>query len=96
MFGALRPTVSFRFHRGYGVVSREGVVKVGDGCDVPRVAGHGAHKESAGVADEEVQFCELLRKLGDWGCVCGGCLRGTSKEHLLDFGLAPPPDLGGE
>ena len=44
-------------------------MEVGDGGNVPRVAGHGACKEGAGVADEvgDDQFHELLGKPGYWG-----------------------------
>jgi len=73
-------------------------VKVGDSCDVPRVASQGACEEGAGVVDKvgEDQFYEFLRKPGDWGRVQGRGHRATSKEQTLDFGHAPPPDLGSE
>ena len=45
-------------------ISCEGVVNVGDGGDVPRVAGHGACQEGAGVVNEvqDDRFHEFLRK----------------------------------
>ena len=73
-------------------------MKVGDGRDVPRVAGYGARKEGSDVKNEEGdnQFYKLLRKPGDRGPAQGRNLQGTPKEKLLDFGFAPPPDLGSE
>ena len=73
-------------------------MKMGDSCDVPRVAGHGTRKESAGVAGEvgDDQFYEFLRKPGDLGRAQDRNLRGISKEKLLNFGYAPPPDHGND
>ena len=50
-------------------VCREGMVRVGGGCDIPRVAGHGERKEGEDVVDEigDNHFHELLGKRGDWG-----------------------------
>ena len=71
---------------------------MGDSGNVPRVAGHGARKEGAGVAGEvgDNQFHELLGKPGYRRRAQGRYLRGTSKEQLLDFGLASPPYFGSE
>jgi hypothetical protein len=70
-------------------------MKVGDGGDVPRVTGHRACKEGAGVVNEvgDDRFHEVLRELGDWGRTCGRCIQGTSAEQPLDSGLAPVPQL---
>jgi len=90
---------------GTQAVGREGVVEMRDSCDVPRVASHGTYVEhggsvAGGVGDDK--FHEFLWKPGDWvlwkpgesGRTQGGRLRDTFPEQLLDFGLAPPPDLG--
>ena len=71
------------------VVSREGVMKMGGGSDVPRATCRGARQESARVVSEvrDNQFHELLRELGDWGRICGGRPWGISTEHPLDFGF---------
>ena len=73
----------------------EGVVQMGDSCDVPRAAGHGACADGAEVAYEvgDDQVHELLWEPGNWGRRWG---RGISKEKQLDFGLSPPPGLGSE
>ena len=46
----------------HGAPSREGVVKVRDSCDVPRVASQGACEEGANVVDKvgDDQFHEFL------------------------------------
>jgi hypothetical protein len=50
-------------------VSREGVVRVGDGANVSRVPCHGVRQETACVVYEvgENNFDSILRELGDWG-----------------------------
>ena len=77
------------------VVSCEGVMKVGDGSDVPRVACRGACQEGARVANEvgDNQSHELLRELGNWGQMCSGRPLGTSTERPVDFGFCPVPKL---
>ena len=51
------------------VLCREGVMKMGDGDDVPRVACHGTCEEGGGVVNEvgHDHFYEVLWELGDWG-----------------------------
>ena len=64
-------------------VGREGVVKMGDGCDIPRVAGHGARKEGESDINEvgDNQIDELLRKPGDWGRAQGRRSEVSSKKN---------------
>ena len=49
-------------------IGREGVVKMGDGGDVPGVTDHGTCPEGAGVVNEvrDNRIHEFLREVGDW------------------------------
>ena len=51
------------------VVGCKGVVKMGDGGDIPRVAGQGAREQGGCVVDEvrENFLYKFLREPGDWG-----------------------------
>jgi hypothetical protein len=56
------------------VVGREGVMKMGDGSDVPRITCRGAYQEGVLVVNEvgDNQFHEILREIEDRGRVdCG-------------------------
>jgi len=82
---------------GMVVVDREGVMKLGDSGDVPRVTCRGARKEATRVVNDEGDdhFHDILRKLGDWGWpgrACDGRPRGTSDEQPFDFGLDSVPE----
>ena len=78
-YGPHAPLVPWENHP---VVCRERVVKMGDGCDVPRVTGHGARKEGRGVVNEagDDHLHELLWEPGNWGQLCGRRVRGASTE----------------
>ena len=79
------------------VVGRKGVMKIGDGSNVPRVACHGAHEEAMRVVDEveNDHIYQLSRELGDWGRTFSGRIWGTSteqpEEQPLDFGFGSIP-----
>jgi len=64
------------------VFGREGVMKMGDNGDVPRITRQGARQEAAGVINEvgSDDFHKLLRELGDWGRTPGGHPWGTPIE----------------
>ena len=51
------------------IVGREGVMKIGDGGDVPRETCHGVRQEGAYIVNEvgDNHFHKLLQELGDWG-----------------------------
>ena len=85
-------------YRKCPLIDREGVVKMGDDGDVPRVAGHGACQEGGGVVNEVGDNCfhKVLREPGDWRRMWGRCLQRISGEVPLDFGLASVPELFGE
>lgn len=51
-FGVVRPPKYLVYQGNYLAVGREGVVKIRDGGDVPRVAGPGAHFEAPPVVNE--------------------------------------------
>ena len=51
-FEWVRPPILLVPRENCPVIRREGVVKMGDGGDVPQVAGHGACPEGAGVVNE--------------------------------------------
>ena len=63
------------------VVGREGVMKMGDGSNVPRVKCHGKFQETGRLVDEigENGFDKILREIGDWGRTRGECLGDTSE-----------------
>ena len=76
------------------IVGREGVMKIGDGGDVPREICHGARQEGAYIVNEvDNRFQKLLRELGDWGRTCSRYLLGTSKEQPLNFGYGSVPKV---
>ena len=93
-------------------VDREGVVKMGDSCDVPRVANAGTYVEGGEFIHEvgDDQFYEFPWKPGDWALWNPddwtlwnpsewGRGRGGHlgpPEQLIDLVLALPPDLGSE
>ena len=86
-------------------------MKMGDSCDIQRVASDGTCAESEEVVDEvgDDQFYEFSWKPGDWTLWNRDDWalwnpsewgrrggRHLPPEQLLDFDLALPPDLGSE
>ena len=72
----------------------EGVVKMRDSCDVPRVTGQGTCKETAGVIDQmgNDHFDDLLGKSHGGGLACRGRFwRSTSRTYSPDSSEAPVP-----
>jgi len=70
-------------------------MEVGDGSNVPRIAGHGTRDKGAFIVNEvgDNHFYELLWELGDWARACGRGLWGGSIEQPPDFGYGPVPNL---
>jgi len=73
-------------------LGREGVMEIGDGSCVPRVAGHGTCQETVFVVNKagDDHFHKLSRELGERGWGCLGCPGGTT-EQPLDSGLCSIP-----
>ena len=77
------------------VVGREGMMKMRDSSDVPRITCCGTCEEGALVANEvrDNPFHKLLREIGDRGWVYCGRVRGSSSTGRLDFGFVSVPKL---
>jgi hypothetical protein len=67
-FGVARATHASHPQEKIFMADREGVVKMGDSSNVPRVAGHGTCQEGGGVVNEVGDNCfhEFLWEPGDW------------------------------
>jgi len=75
------------------MTSREGVMDMADGHNVPRVACQGACEKAALVVDEagDNHFYDVLWEFGNWGRKFGRCLRVASVEQPFDFGYGSVP-----
>ena len=90
-----RPQIPHILPASWPFVGREGVVKMGDGCGVPRVTCHGARKKGGCVVSKvgDNYMHEILRELGYWGGTWSGRLWGTSASPLFDFDLGSVKNL---
>lgn len=78
------------------VVSREGVVEMGYGGDVPRITCCGTCEQCAGVVDEvgNDHFHNFLREPGGLGRTCGG--KSLDFDPISVPRLISAPDLVSE